>query len=534
MPLSQPVAPAEREALAAALNGVLDGALAPESFVAAQAYFYGQVTGGPAIEVALADGAPIDLCTGTRSGAIGRDGKPYNSRTMTPEPLPIDEGFHSEPEWPRIESALAKIPADDFDSDYPGWLQIGMALHHEARGSADGLAVFDKWSRGGVKYDARAVRDKWESFNRKPNGVGIGSLFDIAKRYGWEPSTLAPSAPSRLQVLTPSDCDRLHNPDYVVKGLIRPRDLFCIYGAPGTGKSLIAPHIGYAVAQGRETFGMRVKPGPVLYVAAEDAYGMRGRVKALRRRYGDAQEFKLIDGVDDLLSEASADLAALRALAEEWQPKIIFIDTLAAGFPGLEENDAAAMGRVVALSNSLTETGAAVCLVHHDTKAGTPTPRGHSLFNGALNAALQLTPSDQGVTKGRLSKNKNGPMDRLIAFSIATENLGVDDDGDSVISPLVQEVNAAALPSKADLRPSEQAALARLGAMLEGVGGRVTQSEFQKACIDDPRVSSAEERDTRRRVAARSIQGLVRLGRIVIRDGFASLPVDGFDDWESK
>ncbi|MBD2842242.1 AAA family ATPase [Erythrobacter rubeus] len=535
VPLSRSVVANEREALTAALNGVLEGALAPESFTAAQAYFYGR-TGSAEIETAISSGKELDLCTGTRSGALGRDGKPYTERMTNTETHSIDDSdFRREPEWPRIRSALAIIPAEDFDTDYDGWCRVGMALHHEARGSARGRTLFDEWSKGGLKYDARAVRAKWESFSRKSGGVAIGTLFDLAKRYGWEPSTREPPQPSTLQVLTPSDCENLPNRGYVVKGLIAPRDLVCIYGAPGAGKSLISPHIGYAIAQGRETFGMRVKPGPVLYVAAEDAHGMRGRVKALKRRYGDANDFKLVDGVTDLLSEDSGDLTALRALVDAWQPQLVVIDTLALAFPGLEENDAAAMGRVVAISRSLTEGGAAVALVHHDTKAGTPTPRGHSLLNGALDAALQLMPSDQGVTKGKLSKNRNGTMDRLIAFCIATESLGEDEDGDPINAPLVQEVNAASLPSKAErLKPSEQAVLNRLHTLLEE-GGRVTESDFREACIDDRKVSASETRDSRRRVATRAIAELLRRDAIVIDGGFVSLPSDGFDlDWESE
>ncbi|WP_298303010.1 AAA family ATPase [uncultured Erythrobacter sp.] len=550
VPLSQSVSVGEREALTAMLNGVLDGALAPESFTAAQAYFYGRVDGGARIESTNCSGIELDFRRGLSSGARGRDGKPYAERMTQPETQPNDElDFYREPEWPRIRSALACIPADDFDSDYHGWVQIGMALHHESRGSTDGLRVFDEWSKGGSKYQARAVRDKWESFNRKPGGVGIGSLFDLAKRYGWEPSKREAPEPSRLQVLTPSDCESLPNRGYVVKGLIAPRDLVCIYGAPGAGKSLIAPHFGYAVAQGRTAFGMRVKPGPVLYVAAEDAHGMRGRVKALKRRYGDAQDFKLVDGVADLLNDDSGDLPALRALVEELKPQLVVIDTLALAFPGLEENDAAAMGRVVAISRSLTEGGAAVALVHHDTKAGTPTPRGHSLFNGALDSAIQLMPSDQGVIKGRMSKNRNGTMDRLIAFTIATERMGYDEDGDPITAPIVNEVDAGSLPTKAErLSPSEQATLSRLHALLEKGDGpdgdgtpatsgvRVTEAEFREACIEDRKISAADNRADRRRTVNKAIAKLVRSEVIVIDGGFVSLKPrdDGFDEVEAQ
>lgn len=148
----------------------------------------------------------------------------------------------------------------------------------------------------------------------------------------------------------------------------------CIFGAPGAGKSLLAPFLGYKVAQGVEAFGMRTKQGGVFYVAAEDPHGMRGRVKALKTAHGDAPTFHLVEGVSDLLASESPDLAALRAAAKERRPALIFIDTLAMAFPGLEENSSEAMGRVVAAARGLTEWGAAVVLIHHGTKAEGSTP----------------------------------------------------------------------------------------------------------------------------------------------------------------
>ena len=47
----------------------------------------------------------------------------------------------------------------------------------------------------------------------------------------------------------------------------------------------------------------------------------------------------------------------------ERRPALVVIDTVAMAFPGLIENDADAMGRVVAVARALTEHGAAVLLV---------------------------------------------------------------------------------------------------------------------------------------------------------------------------
>ena len=168
---------------------------------------------------------------------------------------------------------------------------------------------------------------------------------------------------------------------------------------------------------------MRTKQASVFYVAAEDEYGMRGRIKALQMAHGAAENFKLVGGVSNLLVAGSPDLLELRQAVKAHKPKLIVIDTLAMAFPGLEENSADAMGRVVAVARKLTEHGAAVILVHHDTKSEGGTPRGHSLLNGALDAALHVKRDEQGIIRGKLTKNRNGSCDRDIAFRIGIETV---------------------------------------------------------------------------------------------------------------
>lgn len=79
------------------------------------------------------------------------------------------------------------------------------------------------------------------------------------------------------------------------------------------------------------------------------------------------------------------------------KPALIVIDTIAMAFTGLEENDARSMGLEVAAARFLTKWGAAVPLIHHDTKDGMQgLPRGHSILNGALDMSLHLRRNDQG------------------------------------------------------------------------------------------------------------------------------------------
>ena len=49
-----------------------------------------------------------------------------------------------------------------------------------------GFSMFDEWSQtAGDQYDQRATRDAWKSI--KPGGgIGLGSLFFMAKQHGFE------------------------------------------------------------------------------------------------------------------------------------------------------------------------------------------------------------------------------------------------------------------------------------------------------------------------------------------------------------
>lgn len=531
-PLSRSMSPEHRERLCARLQGVLGGALAPESFALSQSYYYGGVEGGTVPETLEIDGAGIDTLDRLDAGALDKRGKPYAAidpdhfMFVPPallEPPSEDDGddldIWAAPNLEKIRGALAAIPPEVRDDREGCWRPVGMALHNEFGGSESGFTFWSEWSAAGSKYDARDQRRVWESFGKGTGkATSIATLYGMAKDHGWNAKVAAPREPSRLQLLTPADCTNAPARGYVIKGLIAPRDVACIFGAPGGGKSTIAPHLGYHVARGESVFGLRTKPGKVLYVAAEDAHGMKNRVAALRRRDGDAPDFYVVDGVTDLLEEDSPDLSALRDAVEEVRPALIFIDTLAMAFRDLEENDAQSMNQVVRIARSLTCHGAAVVLIHHGTKAEGSTPRGHSVLNGALDVALQLLPADsERIIRGRLSKNRNGPPDLDIAFRVASEELGRDDDGDAITAAIVDELPAGTAPRAPRLPVGQREALAMLHE-LEASGQAVTEEAWRDECIESRRVSQSEDRDNRKRAFNRARTGLFRAGLIVLSD----------------
>ncbi|WP_420331823.1 AAA family ATPase [Oceanicaulis alexandrii] len=427
----------------------------------------------------------------------------------------------------RAAELLDRIPAAARD-DRDIWLKVGMALHHESGGSEAARLLWQTWSAISPKFDQREQDRTWKGFGR-PNGapIKLASVVLLARQYSEPEPTVEAAPPSRLSFLSPEECVNAPARGYTIKGLAAPGDVGCIFGPPGAGKSLLAPHLGFALAQGREAFGMRTKAGPVMYVAAEDPHGMRSRIAALRGEHGDALGFTLVEGVSNLLEAKSADLAALLEAVKTRRPSLIVVDTLALAFPGLEENSAEGMGRVVAAARKLAETGATVILVHHGTKADGGTPRGHSVLNGALDFALQVERDEEGIVRAKLTKNRNGPCDRDIAFTIATRTLGEDEDGDPITAALVNELAGTARRSK--LSPAQEAALSILldierekAADDPDFGGsvRVPESDWRMACIQSRALSGSESEENRKRAFRRVVKDLAGQGRIVFEGDY--------------
>ena len=165
----------------------------------------------------------------------------------------------------------------------------------------------------------------------------------------------------------PADCAKTVSRPYVIKHLLRPGDVAALIGPPSSGKSVLAPHIAYAVAQGRPLFGLKTKPGRVLYAAAEDANGMEQRVQALFNRHGDAPDFGLLP-IGNMRDPATA--REFEAAVREWKPALVVIDTLGAAWAGLDENSSVDMGGVVAMARNVTSSGCACLIVHHVAKHG--------------------------------------------------------------------------------------------------------------------------------------------------------------------
>ena len=290
-----------------------------------------------------------------------------------------------------------------------------------------------------------------------------------AKANGAHAAVAETMPPHRLRLLTLADCAAARPRGYIVKGLLAPGDLAVMFGPPGAGKSVIAPFVAHAVAAGRSIFGRRVHAGPVLYLSAEDGTGMQLRAAALLRAHGDANSFVVAPDPLNLQGDGAsdpADLAAIVLAAERIGAVLIVLDTLAAAFPGLDENDGRDMGRAVRLLRKLRAPDRAVLAIHHGAKSGGTTPRGHGVLDGAADVTLRIeVPDDLTAPRTvKLGKNRNGSTLAGLAFTIRAETMGQDDDGDAITAPVAVEAEGGAdgtARAKA-LTPQQRTALAML------------------------------------------------------------------------
>lgn len=356
------------------------------------------------------------------------------------------------------------------------------------------------------------------------------------------------AARSGLRLLTADECADTGPRGYVVKNVIAPGQLGCIFGQPGAGKSVLAPHLAYAVAQGRAAFGQRTKKGGVFYVCAEDEAGMRQRVAALRKRHGAAPDFHLVAGVSSLLDPERGDLARLQQLAEEHKPSLIVVDTLAAAAPGLDENASADMSRIVDAMRSLTLQGAAVLLVHHSPKSG-DTPHGHSVLNGALDMSMLVAadPAAEGVIRGQLQKNRNGPCTLDIAFRIDAAAMGQDEDGDAVTAPICLERTAEEVRADRKQKMSKTEAATERVLVERAIAHLppnapvdpanlppVPVEEWAGMCEEPGIICERKERRDRRKAFNETRNGLLAKNRVMIRDGYAIYLGHGCEDWGKR
>lgn len=89
-------------------------------------------------------------------------------------PLGLDED--------EAKTILDALPLEEYCEDRDGWLQVGMALHHEFGGDEIGYDIWKEFSEQSDKFNDKDQRVVWNSFRQKPNSVRMATLRAVANQ----------------------------------------------------------------------------------------------------------------------------------------------------------------------------------------------------------------------------------------------------------------------------------------------------------------------------------------------------------------
>lgn len=335
----------------------------------------------------------------------------------------------------------------------------------------------------------------------------------------------------RYRLMSAADLLALPARRWRVKGVLPADGLAAVYGPSASGKSFLCIDLAAAIAEGRDWFGYRVKPAPVVYLPLEGEGGIAQRARAWQAEHGRALPDALHVVMDPFRLTDAADVLALAAVVAQTGPEpVLFVDTLNRSAPEADENASADMGRIIEGAKELQRlTGGLVILVHHTGKDASRGLRGHSSLFAALDAAIEVT-RDEDRRAWRGGKVKDGRDGEGHPFTLHVHELGEDEDGDPLTSCAVRPDPSASEAAPRPKRPQggnqrivwdALMPLFRAGTA-HGKGGALPTV----ACVDLEAAVAAGAAamtcpsDRRTERARDAIRGLVSRGVLCCRDGW--------------
>lgn len=87
-------------------------------------------------------------------------------------------------DWRLVEKYVMSLP-EEYYSERPNWIRIGMAIHHQSDGSRKGFELWDKFSQQCLdKYDSGQTLYQWKSFKEDRGGepITFATVLDICRR----------------------------------------------------------------------------------------------------------------------------------------------------------------------------------------------------------------------------------------------------------------------------------------------------------------------------------------------------------------
>lgn len=280
---------------------------------------------------------------------------------------------------------------------------------------------------------------------------------------------------------------------YLIKGLL-PAGVYAeVFGESGAGKTFVALDWAYHVARGRPWHGQRVTKGLALYLAYEGAGGLKNRVIALQKQYGDEDVPFYFVSADFNIRDAQGarDLRDVISSLPE-RPALIVFDTLAHALCGGDENSAQDTSEFNRAAQLLIQaTGATVLVIHHSGKDKSRGSRGSSAIPAAVDTQICI---DDNVIKP--TKQRDIDPNVRFGFTLQTTMIGADKDNEPIMTCIVVQREVSQKGEQLKRGSHQDIALDAL-CELAPDNEPVSIKEWRAACLQDmtgKRFSDAKRR----------------------------------------
>ena len=139
------------------------------------------------------------------------------------------------------------------------------------------------------------------------------------------------------------------------------------------------------------------------------------------------------------------------------KPALVIIDTISKTFGAGKENTDDMASYVANCGRVSAEFNCCIVAVHHRPKdTESEEPRGHGSLKGGVDTVILVEAGR--IKRARLTKQKDGEIGAPIFFKLLSVALGFDDDGQTVTSCVVEQVESGENPagSKTPFSPEQR------------------------------------------------------------------------------
>lgn len=243
-----------------------------------------------------------------------------------------------------------------------------------------------------------------------PNLPEKGDVSDWLAAGGTVEGLAPPPEPKRrYRLYTDLELDALPTPPHQIANYCTVGSLVALVGKYASFKSFVLLDQACCIGTGAEWQGRRVQHGPVVYIYAEGAWGIRQRVRAWKAayRYEGSVGVYFLPTACLLTDPAQVTLLLAEITRTGIAPRAVFVDTVARNMAG-DESKVADMGLFIRGCDTLRETlGATVHLAHH-MGWNADRSRGSTNLPGSVDTEVLLERDDMLLTL-KNTKQKDGP-----------------------------------------------------------------------------------------------------------------------------